>query len=69
MLKVNQKKSKIELKDPHPNKLNCRAVFKNSMDGNYVNNCIENIAKRSDIKYLTKFVTYAQKGMLMILSF
>ena len=62
MLKVNQKRSKIELKDSHLNEQNCRALFKTSMDANYVNKCIENIVKRSDLNNLTQFVIYAQEG-------
>ena len=70
MLEVNHKKSRVELKDPHLNELNCKVLFKTSIDDNYVNNCIENVAKRRDKKNLTKFITYAREGMLlMILNF
>ena len=69
MLEVNHKKSRVELKDPHLNELNCRVLFKTSLDDNYVNNCIENVAKRCDKKNLTKYITYAREGMLMILNF
>ena len=62
MLKVYKKRSKIELKDSHLNEQNCRALFKTSMVANYVNKCIENIAKRSDMNNLTQFVTYSQEG-------
>ena len=69
MLEGYQKRSKMEFKDLHPNKLNFRAIYKTSMDASYVNKCIENIAKRSDEKILTKFITYTQKGMQMLLIF
>ena len=69
MLEVNHKKSRMELKDLFLNELNCKALYKTSMDNNYINNCIENVAKRCDKKNLTKFITYALEGMLMILNF
>ena len=69
MLEVNHKKIRVELKDPHLNKLNCRVLYKTSIDDNYVNNCIENVAKRCDEKNLTKLITYAREGKLMILNF
>ena len=69
MIEVYQKKSKMELEDLHPNKLNFRAIYKTSMNASYVNKCIENIARRSEEKTLTKFITYTQKGMQMLLVF
>ena len=69
MLEVNHKKSRMELKDLHLNELNCRALYKTSTGDNYINNCIENVAKRCDKKNLRKFITYALEGMLIILNF
>ena len=67
MLEVHQKKNKIELEDPHPNKLIFRAIFNSSMDASYVNKCIKTILKRSEERNITKFITYAQKGMWMLI--
>ena len=69
MLEAHQKKNKIELKDPHPNELICRAIFNSFMDASYVSKCIKNISKRSEERILTKFITYAQEGMWMLIFF
>ena len=69
MLEVNHEKSRVEIKDPHLIELNCRALYKTSMDDNYINNCIENVAKRCEKKNLTKFITYAREGILITFSF
>ena len=57
----------MELKGPHLNEINYRAMYNISTDASYVYKCIENIAKRSDKRTLTKFITYAQKGMWMLI--
>ena len=67
MLEVHQKKNKIQLEDPHPNKLIFRAIFNSSIDVSYVSKCIKNILKRSEERIITKFITFAQKGMLMLI--
>ena len=69
MLEVHQKKYEIELEDPHLNELICRAIFNSSMDASYVKKCIKNFAKRSDERTLTKFITFAQEGMWMLITF
>ena len=69
MSEVYQKKNKIKLIDPHPNELICRAIFNSSMEASYVKKCIKNLAKRSDERTLTKFITYAQEGMWMLITF
>ena len=69
MSEVYQKKNKTELINPHQNKLICRAIFNSSIDASYVKKCIESIAKRSDERTLTKFITYAQEGMWMLITF
>ena len=63
MSEVYQKKNKIKLIDSHPNELICRAIFNSSIDASYVKKYIESIAKSSDERILTKFITYAQKSM------
>ena len=69
MLEVHQKKNEIELEDPHLNELICKAIFNSSIDASYVKKCIKNLAKRSDERTLTKFITYAQEGMWMLITF
>ena len=69
MLEVQQKKNKIEFEDPHPNELICRAIFNSSINASYVSKCIKNISKRSEERILTKFITYAQEGMWMLIIF
>ena len=69
MLEVQQKKNKIELENPHPNELICRAIFNSSINASYVSKYIKNISKRSEKRILTKFITYAQEGMWMLIVF
>ena len=52
----------MELKDPHLNEINYRAVYNISMDASYVYKCIGNIAKRFEETSLTNFITFAQEG-------
>ena len=69
MSEVYQKKNKTELIDPLQNELFCSAIFNSSIDASYVKKCIKNLAKRSDERTLTKFITYAQEGMWMLITF
>ena len=57
----------MELKGPHLNEINYRAIYNISTDASYVYKFIENIAKTSKETSLTKFITYAQEGMLLLI--